>query len=1334
MTAEQLNIKLNLDISDITAGVKKVKTQLSGMADKVKQSIPKIDSESKKAKKSLEQVGDAGDDVKKSIANIGTEAQKSLSGVVSQSKKISQAFKDIKTSSANAKIGVSTEDYTDSIDGTSESLEGLQDTVQQILQLNFIGAFKNVIGLTKFKSSIDVVKESVSGLKSSIENAKSAYNEFFVDQLSSFDFNEYVYDENGEIVDVIQRTTKEIEKAIKSQSKFSKEVKKTKEQVKESWKAIGKSVIQVTKSVGLLIIKVGLLASAFAAVGGALIANSTKQFREEQTKLNSAFSAAGASAEEASQAYNNLFRFLGESSRSVESANHLAKITTNTQHLAEWTTICQGIYATFGDSLPIESLTEAANETIRVSKVTGVMADALNWAGVSEDAFNAQLEKTTSLTEREALVRRTLMGLYQNAAAIYEQNNKAIIAQNEAQARLDKTMARIGQQTQVLVTSWINLKNTIMTVLAPAITYISAIFSVLIDKLATAIQWVGKLIGIEFKTDAVSGIVSGVSDVSSGIENATGATGGLTDGLNKATEAAEKLRRVTMGFDELNIVSDLSSKSSSTDSGSSGTGTGAGGGISSIDTGNSMIGKIGEQIEDVKAKVEDFFEKWKTQIAIISAALAALGIAGLLDHLGKAIGLGDTFLKTMKTIKNLAVSAIVITLQYSLVNDYMDKYIDGKDFKDYIKGLLVAAIGTGVLYAMWGTAGLAIGLGVTAVASIKAVIDNGGINSVESAVVALTGLVSAIGAVAAGWKTLKGLGIGSTLSNLLPKISGIGKAVSGVIGTLGGGTLAIIAAAVAAVASAVYFLYQNWEEVTKAVKNFFNENIVPKLEKIKDSFNNIKDSLKSLIPENLLKKLQDIGNAIKDIVSKIGEWIKQIDWIKAIGKAFEAVGGVIVSLFGGTIAGLLNAVISKIQATVEHVEAVVQIFKSSVQVIVALFQGDLQKARDAFEDLVEGVVKFAKSMYDRTIGVVVNFVKGIIDWFVKLWDELVGHSIVPDMVEAIIEWFNKLYDNTIGVIIKFAKDVAAKFTEMWNNIKSWFTSNVAPKFTKEYWANHFDTIRQSASEKLDAAKKVITGVWDAVKAWFTTNVAPKFTKQYWTTKFDTIRQAIDEKLNAAKKAIADIWNLLKNWFTTNVAPKFTKQYWDTKFDTIRQAANAKINAIKGVFTNAWNTVAGWFRTSVAPKFTVNYWTTKFNTIKDGARAAFNGVISIVERAVNAIITKINTLSWTIPDWVPMIGGRKFGFNFRAITIPRLATGGIATSSTLVNVGEKGKEAILPLENNTAWMDILANKIAARQGNAPTKVSLVIDGKELGWATINNINAITKQTGGLQLAL
>jgi hypothetical protein len=102
----------------------------------------------------------------------------------------------------------------------------------------------------------------------------------------------------------------------------------------------------------------------------------------------------------------------------------------------------------------------------------------------------------------------------------------------------------------------------------------------------------------------------------------------------------------------------------------------------------------------------------------------------------------------------------------------------------------------------------------------------------------------------------------------------------------------------------------------------------------------------------------------------------------------------------------------------------------------------------------------------------------------------------------------------------------------------------------------------------------------------------------------------------------------------------------------------------------------------------------------------------------------------VPDWVPKIGGNTWGFNFSTIYIPRLAKGGIATSSTLANIGEAGAEAVLPLENNTGWMDILADKIAARSGQAPSKIVLQVGEKELGWATIRSINQITQQTGGL----
>ncbi len=88
--------------------------------------------------------------------------------------------------------------------------------------------------------------------------------------------------------------------------------------------------------------------------------------------------------------------------------------------MSEWTTICEGVYATFGASLPIEGLTEAANETAKVGTVTGTLADALNWAGISEDAFNEKLAACNTEAEREALIRQTLNGAYAEAAAGYE--------------------------------------------------------------------------------------------------------------------------------------------------------------------------------------------------------------------------------------------------------------------------------------------------------------------------------------------------------------------------------------------------------------------------------------------------------------------------------------------------------------------------------------------------------------------------------------------------------------------------------------------------------------------------------------------------------------------------------------------------------------------------------------------------------------------------------------------------------------------------------------------------------------------------------------------------
>ena len=171
----------------------------------------------------------------------------------------------------------------------------------------------------------------------------------------------------------------------------------------------------------------------------------------------------------------------------------------------------------------------------------------------------------------------------------------------------------------------------------------------------------------------------------------------------------------------------------------------------------------------------------------------------------------------------------------------------------------------------------------------------------------------------------------------------------------------------------------------------------------------------------------------------------------------------------------------------------------------------------------------------------------------------------------------------------------------------------------------------------------------------------------------------------------------------------------------------------GLVRGIWDSITKWWTANVSPKFTSQFWAQKFDSIKQGARSAFNGVIGVVEKAINFIIRKLNTLHWKIPNWVPALGGKSFGFNFKTVSIPRLATGGIATRSTFANVGENGKEAILPLENNTQWMDKLAEKLAARS-TSPTKLVLMVDKKVLGEASIEGINDITRATGQLQLRL
>ena len=287
----------------------------------------------------------------------------------------------------------------------------------------------------------------------------------------------------------INNLKQNVDTAKKQVKSFKDQVADAKKNVDADFKAAGQS-IKTGLTIGV---------GAIAAAGAALLSlsSSTEEYRNNQAKLTTAFEAAGSSAETAKETYNDLYRVLGDGGQATEAANHLAKLTTNEKELEQWTTICQGVYATFGDSLPIEGLTEASNETAKVGQITGSLADALNWAGISEDDFNKKLEKTNTEAEREKLIRETLNGIYEDAANKYERNNAAVLEQNEAQAQLDATMATLGETMAPINTVLTNLANDVLTALTPYIqdfaeNYLPVIQEVLGeigDKLKIALDW-----------------------------------------------------------------------------------------------------------------------------------------------------------------------------------------------------------------------------------------------------------------------------------------------------------------------------------------------------------------------------------------------------------------------------------------------------------------------------------------------------------------------------------------------------------------------------------------------------------------------------------------------------------------------------------------------------------------------------------------------------------------------------------------------------------------------------------------------------------------------------
>ena len=230
-------------------------------------------------------------------------------------------------------------------------------------------------------------------------------------------------------------------KAAKNTKGISKEmVKATQQVVAFKNKAVDSITSFAKKTATAGVAGVTALTTAFIALDGA-----TEEYRIAQGKLNTAYEAAGLGADNAARAYSSLYGILGDTDTATEASQLLAKIAKNEGDIETWTDIAAGAFGTFGDSLPIEGLIEAANETAKVGTVTGQLADALNWAGIMEDTFNERLAACGSESERNKLIMDTLAQTYEGAADAFYKNNSALVASRNQQSALQEITAGLGE-------------------------------------------------------------------------------------------------------------------------------------------------------------------------------------------------------------------------------------------------------------------------------------------------------------------------------------------------------------------------------------------------------------------------------------------------------------------------------------------------------------------------------------------------------------------------------------------------------------------------------------------------------------------------------------------------------------------------------------------------------------------------------------------------------------------------------------------------------------------------------------------------------------------------
>lgn len=352
-------------------------------------------------------------------------------------------------------------------------------------------------------SDLDRLTNEINSQEKELADLKNEYTNVVLAQGKNSTEAKELQSKMSSLNSELQENQTKLSKAESASDKFTSSLKNTKSAsdgaedgftvLKGTLADLGSNVIQsVIGSIS------GLVSSLFD------LGEATEEYRIMQAKLSGSSETFGYDVEFATEKYKEFYKYLGDDQMSTNAITNLMGLGTSTENI---TKLCEGataVWATYGDSIPIESFTEATNETIQVGKVTGTFADAINWAKISneemgkslgegskaqkafnqaikdgetqEDAFSAALAATSDQQERAEIVARFLNNTYGESKAKYDEMTGSIQDANSAELDLKETQSQLAEAIAPVNGALSSLKNDALQAMLPVVESLSNAF------------------------------------------------------------------------------------------------------------------------------------------------------------------------------------------------------------------------------------------------------------------------------------------------------------------------------------------------------------------------------------------------------------------------------------------------------------------------------------------------------------------------------------------------------------------------------------------------------------------------------------------------------------------------------------------------------------------------------------------------------------------------------------------------------------------------------------------------------------------------------------------